>query len=203
MASRKMREAQKRFIEGEALTLFLEKSIVRTTIVNIARRVGIGEATVYRYFEKKDNIIIGSAKILANRVFENYFSFTNLKSYDIVTGFYNNFLKIFNEHIEYYRFIDEFDRYAYEENYELNDYEELVNQFKDKFVFAYNDCYKNGQVKKIENIDVFYIATTHALLDLCKRLSRDKGILPSDVTKDDKEVRTLIDIILNNIVKEQ
>ena len=88
MASRKMREAQKRFIEGEALTLFLEKSIVRTTIVNIARRVGIGEATVYRYFEKKDNIIIGSAKILANRVFENYFSFTNLKSYDIVTGFY-------------------------------------------------------------------------------------------------------------------
>ena len=201
--SRKMREAQKRFIEGEALTLFLERSIVKTTIVNIARQVGIGEATIYRYFEKKQFIIIGSARILADKVFDNYFSFINLKPIEVVTGFYNNFLKIFNEHIEYYRFIDEFDRFAYDDNYELTDYGEIVDKYKDKFVEAYKECYKNGLVKKIDNIDVFYMATTHALLDLCKRLSRDKGILPGDVTKDNSELKTIINVILNSIIKEK
>ena len=199
----RMKEAQKDFIIEEALKLFLAKSIDEVTMSEIAKEVEIGDATLYRYFTKKQNIIVLAAIKLANRVLTNYFNFDGLDDIEVLRKFYSNYLSIYIEHKDFYKFLNEFDAYIINEEFDSvgTGYEQGVELYKDIYMNAYHSAVESGKIKEVPDIESFYSSTTHVLLDLGKRLSRKKTILKSDENSNYKELQIMVDIILNSLIK--
>ena len=195
----KFQDIKLNFIVDVATELFLQNSISIITIKDIAQKAGVGEATIYRYFSRKQNIVLKSVLKLESIVLNNYFNLSNEKNgFDKITSFYYNYLEIFNMHPDFYKFIAEFDAYMLsEEPIELGEYEDEINKFKDIFINAYNLGITDGSIKKHDNIDLFYFSTTHALLELCKKLAIQKDILNQDKTiEKSSQIKELIDIFL-------
>ena len=68
----KIKDATKRLIVEEASALFLSKSIQGVTMSDIAREAEIGEATLYRYFGKKQNIVVEVAIMLFEKIYVGF-----------------------------------------------------------------------------------------------------------------------------------
>ena len=197
----RMKDAQKDFIIEEAVKLFLAKSIDEVTMSEIAKSVEIGDATLYRYFAKKQNIVVLSAIKLSKRVFDNYFNFDGLEGVEVIRKFYSNFLNIFIDHKEFFSFINEFDAFIINESYDNTLYEDGVNKFKEIYFNAYRNAVDKGEIREVPDIDAFYYATTHVLLDLGKRLSRKGTVVSSDEHSNYKELKIMVDVILNSLLK--
>lgn len=201
-----LKEMKKNLIIEAALNLFLEKNISVVTIKDIATTIGVGEATIYRYFETKENIVILCAQLLEKRVYEKFFDLKKSNTgYEEIKGFYDNYLDAFENHSEYYRFINEFDAFMLSStNFNLDEYESVIDSFKDLFMDAYQKGLKDNTVKEIEDIDVMYYSSSKALLELCKKESTGVDIVRQDKIVDKKKlIQKLIDIILNEFKKEE
>lgn len=197
----KIKDKAKDFIIDEACKLFLDKSISSVTMSDIAKEVGVGDATMYRYFGTKQNIVMAVAVKLAKEVYEEYFANSNKKTgYERIKDFFYRYLEIFVKHNSYFSFIREFDAFILTEAKEKFDYESEIDLYKDRFFEAYKLGLEDGSISRLDNPELFYYSTTHSLLNLCKTLSFNGSLITQDekVIKAD-EVQELIDIILYRV----
>ncbi len=201
-----LREAKFNFIVEVATSLFMQNSINDVTIKDIALKAGVGEATIYRYFVKKESIIITCVMMLQNRISQNYFNLQEGKTgYEKLEIFYNSYLNIFKDSPDYFYFIKEFDAYMYTQHpSSLKTYEKEIDKYHQDFIEAYELGIKDGSIDQVKNADVFYFSTTHSLLELCKKLSINKALLNQDKTiKKVAEIQCLIKIILKSLKNNQ
>ena len=198
-----LKDAKVNFLVDMATDLFMSRSIQEVTIRDIAISAQVGEATIYRYFGKKQELVVQAAMKLQGIVSSGYFKLDDkLNGYQKLEAFYLSYLNIFDQHRNFYKFLSEFDAYMSTENKDvLNPYEEAVDQYKNAFMKAYEQGLKDGSIKEQENIDLFYFSTTHAILELCKKLAL-KAVLNQDLAIEKLgEVRCLINIVLNELKK--
>ena len=197
-----LKEAKFKFVVDVATNLFMQKSISDVTIKEIAEEAGIGEATIYRYFSKKESIVLACAMSLQEQVIKNYFRLDEGKTgYEKLEIFYNSYAEIFKDRPDYFYFIKEFDAFMYNQNQSiLKDYEKAIDTYRDVFMQAYQLGLEDKTVVEIKNIETFYFSTTHSLMELCKKLSSNKALLTQDKTiKKNAEVACLVKIILNKL----
>ena len=198
-----LKDAKVNFLVDMATDLFMSRSIQEVTIRDIAISAQVGEATIYRYFGKKQELVVQAAMKLQGIVSKDYFKLDEkLNGYQKLEAFYLSYLNIFDNHRDFYKFLSEFDSYMSTENKDvLNPYEDAIDQYKSAFMNAYKQGLKDGSVKEQENIDLFYFSTTHSILELCKKLAL-KAVLNQDLAIEKLgEVRCLIDIVLNTLKK--
>ena len=194
-----LKEAKINFIVDIATDLFMCRSVSEVTIRDIAISAQVGEATIYRYFGNKQNLVMKVAMKLQNIVSEGFFRLEKGKNgFEKLALFYESYYEIFNKHPDFYKFLNEFDAYiAVEKSDDMNPYENAIDQYKAFYMKAYELGLKDGSVKKQKDIDMFYFSTTHALLELCKKLAFKKAVLNQDKQiEKDSEIKCLIDIIL-------
>ena len=194
-----LKEVKINFIVDIATDLFMCRSVSEVTIRDIAISAQVGEATIYRYFGNKQNLVMKVAMKLQNIVSEGFFRLEKGKNgFEKLTLFYESYYEIFNKHPDFYKFLNEFDAYiAVEKSDDMNPYENAIDQYKAFYMKAYELGLKDGSVKKQKDIDMFYFSTTHALLELCKKLAFKKAVLNQDKQiEKDSEIKCLIDIIL-------
>ena len=197
-----IKEVKQNFIIETAQKLFFKKGIAAVTIKDIAKEAGVGEATIYRHFQKKQNIVLAVAMTIFGAVSAEYFHQSQYKlGYDKIEAFYMSFFNIFKLHRDYYNFLAEFDLYVAEQTTDLGAYENAIRTFFDDFNYAYKLGLSDGSVKEVENIELFYFTTTHSLLELCKKLAADSKVLKQDERYSTEEVETLIKLFLNNVKK--
>ena len=121
-----LQQAKIDYITRVAADLFLSKGIAGVTIKDITSVVGVGEATVYRYFGTKQNLVVKAAGRMADEIHATYFDLSaEHTGLGKLQAFYGSFLRIYREHPEYYRFIFEFDA-AGEAMEELEEYEDTL-----------------------------------------------------------------------------
>lgn len=196
-----MKDFKIEFILQTATSLFMTSGIADVTIKDIADAAEIGEATVYRYFGTKTNIVVASALKLGKETYEAFFDLSKGKTgYDKLEIFYNSYLNVFKKSPSHFYFIKEFDAYmcAHSE-ISLDEYEKSLDLFKNDFMNAYKLGLSDGSIKEVKQIEVVYYSTTHALLELCKKLSMKKGVLEQDKSlKKNLEIKCLINIILSS-----
>ena len=85
-----------------------------------------------------------------------------------------------------------------EKNVELDEYSKGLDLFSEEFNKTYEEGLKDGTIKRIENIRTFYYSTTHAMLELCKKLSSNAKIVKQDdYVKGCDEILFLAEIILS------
>ena len=197
-----LRDVKVNFLIDVATDLFMQRSIQEVTIKDIALKAQVGEATIYRYFGKKQAIVAQSAMKLQTIVSKDYFQLQDKKNgYAKLEEFYKSYLRIFKNHSNFYKFLNEFDIYMSEErNDVLSPYETAIDQFRAAYMSAYQEGLKDGSIKEQSDIETFYFSTTHALLELCKKLAFRKAVLNQDnnIQKED-EIKCLIDIILMSL----
>ena len=198
-----IKDLKTKYIIESATELFLKGSIEAVTVKEIAIAAEMGEATVYRYFSSKKNIVTRCALYLQDSVYRTYFKLSGESGFDKLAEFYNSYLTIFCDHAEYYKFINEFDGYMLREDKEgLDEYSDGLDLFKKEYFDAYHCGIKDGSIRETEDLETFYYTTTHALLSLCKKLAVEKQIVRQDgIVKKDREIEKLIDIILFNVKK--
>jgi len=192
-----IKDAKRRFVVEGAAKLFLERSIAEVTIKDIAKATGLGEATIYRYFSGKTELILACALHLeaeAEQVFIANQRMTD--GFRRILRFYEAYLQIFTDQPALYRFLQDFDAYCITGNVNTDEYADSLDRFKAAFVEAYKDALSDGAVRAVDDIDAFYYSTTHALLGLCKKLASGDLVRQDIQTNKTAEVRTLIDIIL-------
>ncbi len=196
-------ESKHQAIAGVAASVFLSKGIEEATIKEIAVKVGIGEATIYRHYKTKAQLAILAADYLQQTIFAEYFASPMRNTgFASMQAFYGVFSKVFENHPEYYRFLDEFDIFiSNEAQGDKYNYEAGLNRFKDIYISLYKQGLQDGTVNEIEDIDVFYFASTHATLSLCKKLA-DKSVLSQDLSIDkSKELKVFIETVLYRLKK--
>ena len=197
-----LKETKINFIVDIATDLFMCRSVNEVTIRDIAISAQVGEATIYRYFGNKQNLVMQAAMKLQSIVSEGFFRLEKGKNgYEKLALFYESYYDIYKKHPDFYKFLNEFDAYiAVEQSEDMNPYESAIDQYKNFYMEAYQLGLKDGSVKKQKDIEMFYFSTTHALLELCKKLAYKKAVLNQDKTiEKDSEIKCLIDIILGSI----
>jgi AcrR family transcriptional regulator len=106
MKMNKMKDKAKEFIIDEACKMFLKDSIAGVTMSDIAKEVGVGDATMYRYFGSKQKIIMGVAVKLAKEVYEKYSKNDEEKTgFERIKDFYYTYLDVFKTNNSYFSFI--------------------------------------------------------------------------------------------------
>ena len=198
-----LKDAKINFLVDVATDLFMCRSIQEVTIRDIAITAQVGEATIYRYFGKKQELVVQSAMKLQGIVSSGYFKLDDkLNGYQKLEAFYLSYLNIFDNHRDFYKFLSEFDAYMSVENADvLNPYENAIDLYKNAYMSAYQQGLKDGSVKEQKDINLFYFSTTHSILELCKKLAL-KAVLNQDLAIEKlSEVRCLIDIVLSALKK--
>lgn len=192
----KMSEA----IIDSAQELFLEKSISKVLISDIAKAAGIGEATVYRYFKTKQNLALKVALKEWNHVFESFQGNIQGNGYDRLLAFYQMFYVTFQEHPNFFSFLFEFDQLILNDtSLDFSGYQDALLKVKGLFDEAYQLGIDDGSIKTTADKDLFYYTTTHALLSLCKKLATDNLIDKNVSINKEEEIRLLIILIMNEL----
>ncbi len=199
----KLKEAQQNFILQEATKLFLEKSISNVTMSDISSYIGIGEATLYRYFGKKQNLVMKVAENLSKNILDKYFIFDENKSgYENIKDFYKAYLKIYQSDKEYYSFVYSLDAYIHNEmGINLETYNDNVNLFKDVFYKCFEKGIKDNSIKDDISLDIYYRTTTIALLSFCKKLAVENILQEDETSSKEEEIEALIELFLFRIKK--
>ena len=197
-----LKDVKVNFLVDVATDLFMTRSIPEVTIKDIALAAQVGEATIYRYFGKKQALVVQSAMKLQQAVNADYFRVSEGKNgFEKIKIFYRSYLGIFTAHPEFFKFINDFDAVMAGDNSDvINPYESVIGQYKVVYMNAYQEGLKDGSIKPQKDVEMFYFSTTHALLELCKKLSISKAVLNQDnVIEKKAEIECLIDIILSSI----
>ena len=122
------KDLKAKYLVETATKLFLERNIAEVTIKDIASEAEIGEATIYRYFTKKQNIVLAVSLSLKEKVFQVYFDLSKGKTgFEKVEIFYNSYLNIFKNSPEYFYFRDSGHTDITKEN-NPTEYEKFVNK---------------------------------------------------------------------------
>lgn len=197
-----LKDAKVNFLVDMATDLFMVRSIGEVTIKDIAVAAQVGEATIYRYFGSKTNIVIQSAMKIQGVVSTDFFNLEKGKNgFDKLKVFYESYYEIFVKHPNFYKFLNEFDAFvSVEDSSIINPYESAIDSYKNFYMDAYQLGLKDGTVKKQDDIEIFYFSTTHALLELAKKLAFKKAVLKQDNRiEKNSELQCLIDIILKSL----
>ena len=194
-----IREAKRNYILDHATTLFFEKGISGVTVRDIAAHADVGEATVYRYFSKKENLVVAATMKLQSEILGTYFSFENAQTgFAGISQFYRIFLKVYDEHPEFYHFISGFDSFAMGSSLDLDEYERAFEPYYSLFLSFYQKGLMDGSVSVKKEIQIFYLSTTHALMELCKKMTVSGKLLAQD-EHGREEIECLIDLILSDL----
>lgn len=199
-----IKEIHKQIIVGKAVNLFIKHGINNVTMSDIAQDIGVGEATLYRYFGRKQNIVLLGAVTLWESLVDEYLgNSAGMTGIERMESFYFAFLKAYCERKEYYGFIYEFDSLLIQEKMDkdlLLEYDKLLKKLNQMWQEIYDQGVKDKTLYYVDDPKVFYITSTHSLLNLCKKLAKESTSLNTDSEVDArKEIELLIKMILNYI----
>lgn len=184
------KDLKRDYIVESAKKLFLSSSISEITIKDISSVSGIGEATIYRYFKNKENLVIAVSLSIQHDILKVQFldESTGLEQ---IQNFFNLFKNIFLENKNYFKFIAEFDT-VYLNNIKKQENKEYslgLDEFYEIFMKAYYKGLSDKSIKENKDIKLYYYTCTHSLLELCKKLASTESGL-----KQDKEVSKVAEI---------
>lgn len=184
------KDLKRDYIVESAKKLFLTSSISEVTIKDISSVSGLGEATIYRYFKTKENLVIAVSLSIQHDILKVQFD-NKCSGLEQIQNFFNLFRSIYLENKNYFKFIAEFDTVYLNniKNKENKEYSLGLDEFYEIFINAYQKGLKDKSIKENKDIKLYYYTCTHSLLELCKKLASTESGL-----KQDKEVSKVSEI---------
>lgn len=194
-----------------AFILFSEKGIDTIAMTDIAKKAEIGVASLYRYYETKDEIAIRTAiwawekqkqsiiPEISNQDFESLSGLLQVEK--IITLF----IELFEKEHNFFRFIYFFDSYVVRTQItpeRLSDYEKMIETVeiivKKSIEKGLDDGSINGKYKN--QINELYFTLMHTIFSITQKLCLSGNMLNMDKIISGKiELETLKGILLGGL----
>jgi AcrR family transcriptional regulator len=204
----RIRDLQRQIVLEEANKIFISNGINSTSISTLSRKIGIGEATLYRYYHKKENLVVECAILNIKKLYKEYFvpssDLSNLNGYQKVAYFFSLYPQIFTNDKGFLSFISEFDSYVLTTSLpsdELKDYGDVYNKIKDSFDAFYHEGEKDGSIRPNLDSDLFYYTMSKGLLLLVRKLSSAPIISSDSLLSAQKQLEEYINVSLYYLKK--
>ena len=154
----------------------------------IAKRAKVGEASVYRYFKDKDDLI----KIVALSYWQNHANLFDDHYYGRVINQSSGIKKIrvsldifhilYKDHKGFLKFVEDFDNYYANEEITPNEnsFQEIVYSLKRRFVTIFNEGIKDGSISPKFNGEEKYSFISQVMVSTTQKLSARVGRIHED-----------------------
>lgn len=146
-------ERIERVVEAAKLE-FNIKGIKNSKLRDIAKRAKVGEASIYRYFKDKDELIkIVTLSYWQNHanIFDDYYygsvinNDTGLKKVEVSLNFFHH---LYKNHKNFLKFVEDYDNY-YSKEVNMGDntsFQEIITSLKEKFVTVFDEGKEDGTI---------------------------------------------------------
>ena len=190
-----------------ASELFRENGIDSVKMTDVAHRAKIGVASVYRYFDTKEKLVIACAVRMWEQVIGSILpvlkddGFDGMNGYEKVSRIFGVYKLLCDEHRDFVKFVALFDSYCLNNKVEpskLADYEQIITTLYRYFSDAFDCGILDGSIRKDVDKKKFYLTCNHALMAVVQKLISGE-ILSQDDFADSSEVDIMTDIFLNYI----
>ena len=187
--------------------LFRERGIDSVKMTEIARRAKIGIASLYRYFDTKEKLVIACAvkmwEQVIGKILPDYKSeeFLSLNGFERVSRIFRVYKILCDEYKEFVKFVAVFDSYCLNNKVEpskLADYEQIITTLYRFFSDAFDCGVDDGSIKQGIDKKQYYLTCNHALMAVVQKLVSGE-ILSQDNFADSSEVDIMTDIFLSYI----
>lgn len=187
---------------------FNSNGIKNSKLRVIAKKAKVGEASIYRYFKDKNELI----QFVSYRYWQDYSNFFDDYFYGKIinepTGIkkvetaLNIFHHLFQSRRKFLKFVNDFDNYYANEEIESNGvtYEEPISKLRNHFVTIFNEGIEDGSinpdfdaVEKYKFVSEVMVTTTQKLSSL---VDKPNGY---DVIASEKCISELIAMFINYI----
>ena len=170
------KEARKAEVKDSARQLFIQQNIENTTFVQIARKAGVGEATVYRYFNNKAAMALEIAVDYARDYVDSLKKKIEacqggqLDKFAVVLDYY---MELYKEKPDYFIYLENFDNYVTHMEQPIpgfSGYEQIFEEIYRVISSPGSKEYQDDSVR--ENVDRELAAHTYNItfLSLCQKL---------------------------------
>lgn len=194
-----------------AFSLFSQKGIDTIAMTDIAKKAEIGVASLYRYYETKDEIAIRTViwawerekeAILPDLTSGNYENLTGIEEIKVI---FDEFIKLYENSQDFLRFIYFFDSYAVRTNISkerLADYESIITFVQNLVTKAISKGLEDKTIsqdfRKYENS--LYFSLMHSFFSTCQKLSLSGNMLKMDeIISGKSQLEILSKIIIQGI----
>lgn len=205
-----IQERKNRILKA-AFDLFADKGIDTIAMTDIAKTAEIGVASLYRYYETKDEIAIRTA-IWAWQKQIDFFT-EDLKSpeYEKLTGIQQIskilglFVKLYETNHDFLRFIYFFDSYAVRQQISterLAEYEQTIGLVQNIVKNAINKAIKDKSINQEykDREDELYFTLMHTMFNTSQKLSLSLGMLEmNNVVSGSKQLILLSELLIKSL----
>lgn len=206
-----MRQNRMNRILESAFKLFSQKGIDTIAMTDIAKKAEIGVASLYRYYETKEEIAIRTVIWAWEKQKENINpqfsseSFEKLSGIEEIETILKVFILLFESEQDFLRFIYFFDSFAVRTEIpkdRLEDYEIIISGVQEVVAKAIAKGLNDGTIKSIykDSQEEMYFALMHSFFSTCQKLTLSGHLLKSDELVSGKaQLETLSKIIINGL----
>lgn len=194
-----------------AFVLFSENGIDTIAMTDIAKKAEIGVASLYRYYETKDEIAIQTA-IWAWQEQKNYLmpeltnnNFDRLEGIAQLKKIFELFISLYEKQGDFLRFIYFFDSYAVRQKIQqtrLTLYQSMIESVEETVEKAITKGISDKSInsKFIGQEKVLYFSLMHALFSTSQKLTLSGNMLKMDSEVfGKKELEVLSDLLINSL----
>lgn len=194
-----------------AFKLFSEKGIDTITMNDIAKKAEIGVASLYRYYETKEQIAIQTSiwawekqkdfilPLLMENDYENH---TGLEQLQKIINLFINLYETQPDFLRYIYFFDSFIVRSKIGRERLEDYERTIESTKTLIAAAISKGIEDKTInqKYKDSQDVLYFTLTHTIFAVAQKLSLSGNMLMMDnLVNGKKELELLGALLLDSL----
>lgn len=220
-ATEKRKEEQEELLKNRksrilssAFELFSEKGIDTITMNDIAKKAEIGVASLYRYYETKDEIAIQTAIwawqkqtiiFLPELSCDEYLNRNGLQQMEFIIELYS---RLYQTNPDFLRFIYFFDSYAVRtglNQHRLIEYEKIVREITNIVFNVIDKGICDKSIKEEFAVQKKELCSTimQTFFSLSQKLTLNKNLLSVDKTNNGKESILLLSKIILEGIKER
>ncbi|MCR5188592.1 MAG: TetR/AcrR family transcriptional regulator [Treponema sp.] len=206
-----MKQNRKNRILESAFNLFSQKGIDTIAMTDIAKKAEIGVASLYRYYETKEEIAIRTViwawekqKESINPLFTSD-DFEKLSGLEQIEAILRVFTHLYESQKDFLRFIYFFDSFAVRTEIQkdrLEDYEAIIATVQEVVAKAISKGLKDGSINASykDSQEEMYFALMHSFFSTCQKLTLSGHLLKSDeLVSGSAQLKIMSDIIIKGL----
>ncbi len=205
------RNARIEKILSSAYELFSKRGIEDVAMTDIADRSKIGVASLYRYFETKEILVVRTATQVWETQMENVLpsllrpKYKNSNGYDQLQEIFALFIRLYEKETDFLRFIYLFDAFAVKEKIPkeaMANYEAKILLVKQIISDAIQKGFDDGSIgeKYKPYGEMLYFTLMHTFFSVAQKLSLSGKMLDMDTKKNGSlQLKLLADVLLGGL----
>ena len=194
-----------------AFELFSTRGIDSVAMTDIADKSKIGVASLYRYFETKEILAVKTATQAWTKRMEDVLpsllksKYKNAKGYEQLEQIFSLFIKLYENHTDFLRFIYLFDSFAVKEKIpreSMVNYEVVILQVKQIISEAIEKGFADGSINDKYKAygEMLYFTLMHTFFSVAQKLSLSGKMLDMDTKKNGVlQLKLLADVLLSGL----